>query len=86
MQMAKVLRRSMKKEQLQSSDLPHLEQYNRRNGAEQDLRSSVTRKQGIELPTAEGKITKWLLVKNLWQGRGMTIFISALFVRSRNVE
>lgn len=66
----------MEVDQLSSSDLPHMEEYNRKAGADKDLRSSFTQNQGVELPTSEGKITKWMLVKNLWKGRGTTIFIS----------
>jgi hypothetical protein len=75
--MAKLLRTSMHKDQLQPNDLPYLEESIRNASADQDLRIRVQDDaKGIRLPVGDGKITKWMLVKHLWRGRGMTVFIS----------
>lgn len=67
----------MKVEQLLPSDLPHMEDYIRLSGAEQDLQAKKSQNGGIKLSDTPEKITKWMLVANLWRGRGMTVFISA---------
>lgn len=77
--MARLAHRSTVVQELLPSDLPHLEDFIRRSGAEQNMTLSAG-KEGeegaIRLPGEETKITRWGLVRNLWRGRGMTVFIS----------
>lgn len=76
--MSRLAFRSVKVEQLLPTDLPHMEDYIRQSGAEEDLRTDKAKEGGINLSTGPEQITKWMLVKSLWRGRGMTVFISEL--------
>ena len=61
------------------SDLPHLEDYVRISGADLDIATDMERERakrsGRSLAESQ-KVTKWILIKSLWRGRGTIVFIS----------
>ena len=78
--MARVAQKSRQAASLSMKDLPHLEEYVRMSGAELDI-AAVTTEASAEtgstsLPAGPREVTKWMLVKSLWKGRGTVVFNS----------
>jgi hypothetical protein len=80
--MTPILRRSMKSASLVQDDIPFMDEYVRRGGSETYLQS-VTQKrirlegeEGVPPQANEDIMTSWKLVKTLYSGRGLVIFLS----------
>ena len=68
--MAPLARKAVHVEQIGIADLPHLEEYIRKEGANHDI---ITEKDHIALGDEPVRITRWMLVRSLWAGQAFRI-------------
>jgi hypothetical protein len=72
--------RSHQVDQLQQTDLPHLEETIRNAGVRASLWNDDAKssERGVAGRVEQGKVTNWQLLKAVWAGRGLVVTISKL--------